>query len=93
MRVVTVPVETSSGSTVPVVHHETCGIDMAAVAAMAPGFGIAPDQIFFEKVRIFEAECIAAWQNTGCNRKKKERCKYKFGPHLKWACENCEEKN
>lgn len=91
--VVSVPTKTSDGSVVPIVQSRTLGLDITAIAAMVPAFGLAQDQLLFEKLAAFEIACINIWNEADCTPRQKEKCRFEFGEkNMKWACENCDKK-
>lgn len=93
--VLTEAVRTSSGHPVPVVASRFCGLDMGALALMAPAFGLDANQSFFEKLRVFEAECLRIWAaeaSGACTEKKKQECAARHGKFLEWACSKCPDK-
>ena len=69
------------------------GINMQAVIEGARELGLDVDWHFFRSVKAFENEVLSFERGSGCNAKKKEKCRAMFGDNLEWACANCEEKD
>jgi hypothetical protein len=71
------------------------GINLSAVWDTARALGLHPDMRLAEKVKIYENEVVRHAQRdregTGCNAKKKDECAALYGPHLEWACKQCQE--
>lgn len=79
----------------PVVISQYYGLDFSALSSMAPAFGLLLSQNFFEKLRLFERECLRIWEGEQpgkCSKAKKAECAYKFGKHLEWTCKRCDKK-
>jgi hypothetical protein len=72
-----------------VVLSQIYGLDMATISAMAPAYGLKQNQIFFEKLHIFEAACLNIWNPQGCTEKKKKDCEAQHGEFLEWSCSVC----
>ncbi len=89
MKVVTESVQDARGLEHPLITSRPLGLDMAAITAMAPAYGIDPNQSLFDKLHAFETACLAIGTGAGCTPKQKKNCEIEHGKHLKWTCANC----
>ena len=91
MKTVTEAVKDSRGYDHPMVTSRPVGLDMAALTAMAPAYGLEPDQSLFDKLHAFETACLGIWLGSGCTERQKKKCTFEFGEeHMAWTCANCE---
>ena len=79
----------SHGVTISQAH----GLDMTALSAMAPGYGLTLNQALFDKLRLFERECLDIWEGkASCDERKKAYCAARFGAFFEETCKTCKDR-
>ena len=68
-------------------------LDYNRIIMSAIDMGYKIDEIFLEKLGLFESTLIEIINSGGdsvCTDQDKEKCKIQYGDHFEWACKRCE---